>query len=118
MIADTDEQNPPTHRKLIATIGGQLARYGRGRLPRLMTAATRRNDPTERGVGPRRGEPAVALAGTGVDRPFEMPARPRPVFDARSSARGNVIVGGPSPANPLRCRHSSLSLLACTRRTG
>lgn len=95
VIADTDEQEPADPpRKLIATIGEQLARYG-PRAPQLWLPPLDETIPlsaalARAGVGPRQWRWPLGE----IDRPFEMRRDPL-VFDARSSAGNMVIHGGP-----------------------
>ncbi len=116
VITGADEQElagPP--RKLIATIGEQLAGYG-PRAPQLWL--------------PPLDEPiplTMVLAHAGVpdrqwrwplgeiDKPFEMRRDPL-VFDATSASGNMVIHGAPSRGNRLRCKRLSCRQPACTRR--
>ncbi len=91
--ADEDEQTGPP-RKLIATIGDQLASYG-PRAPELWLPPL--DDPIPLGT-----VLASAAVSPGrlrwplgeIDKPFEMRRDPL-IFDARSSASNMVIHGGP-----------------------
>lgn len=91
---DTDSDAPPIPRKLIATVGEQLARYG-PRAPRLWLPPL--DDPIALGSvlarsGARQGTWRWPLGE--IDRPFEMRRDPL-LFDAASSGGNMVIHGGP-----------------------
>ncbi|KAA1251964.1 type VII secretion protein EccCa [Mycobacterium simiae] len=95
VIAETDTEQPAgPPRKLIATIGEQLARYG-PQAPQLWLPPLDQSIPLTT---------LLARAGVGqqhwrwplgeIDKPFEMRRDPL-LFDARSSAGNMVIHGGP-----------------------
>ncbi|BBX75289.1 type VII secretion protein EccCa [Mycobacterium shinjukuense] len=95
VISGADEEEPTgPPRKLIATIGEQLARYG-PRAPQLWLPPLDEPIPlsallARAGVSPRQWRWPLGE----IDKPFEMRRDPL-VFDATSSAGNMVIHGGP-----------------------
>ncbi|GFG74009.1 type VII secretion protein EccCa [Mycobacterium botniense] len=94
VIASDQEEPAGPPRKLIATIGDQLARYG-PRAPELWLPPL--DDPiplsavlARAGIAPRQWRWPLGE----IDKPFEMRRDPL-VFDAMSSAANMVIHGGP-----------------------
>ncbi|MBI5337760.1 MAG: type VII secretion protein EccCa [Mycolicibacterium rufum] len=94
IVDDGADVEVPTPRKLIATIGAQLARYG-PRAPKLWLAPLDEPIPLE-GLLARAGvrEQRWRWPLGEIDRPFEMRRDPL-VFDATSAAANVVIHGGP-----------------------
>ncbi|TGD84445.1 type VII secretion protein EccCa [Mycolicibacterium sp. CH28] len=111
VAAADDDVSSPAPRKLIATIGAQLAAYG-PRAPRLwlppLDEPIRLADVLAEAAG-RSGEGRWPLGE--IDRPFEMRRDPL-IFDATSAAGNMVIHGGPKSGKSAALQTFILSAAA------
>ena len=111
MAADPDDTPVGPPRKLIATIGDQLATYG-PRAPQLWLPPLEDSLPlpavlAEAGVPERHWRSPIGE----IDRPFEMRRDPL-VFDAKSAGANLVIHGGPKSGKSTALQTFMLSAAA------